>query len=307
MKRTIAASFFLALCVQAFAQSPVAGILNRFSDPDKGHVVFIEKGSRAIGIKGGYRNFATDGYADGDGYSLLSLVNIGDGNISIWNVTPKFSWFVADDFSLGVNLDYSGYNAVTNINLDFREIIPSLYRVAEEYGIDSSVANVAISSRSMQHHAWGVGFSARKYLSFFGSRTFGIFGEARLSAKYGITNSTPRDSDLGRFRFSQTAQVGIDLCGGLAVRLKEGSAIMVSVPLFGVAWNGSWQDQTRKFEVAQRDEDGKAVKDAEGNIQYRVASVAGGGKMSSIKASRSLDLVGIQIGYSHYIKPKKKH
>ena len=305
MKRIVIAAFML-LGIEAFAQGPVMGILNRFSDPDKGKVVFIEKGSRAIGIKGGYRNFAADGYADGDGFSLLSMVNLGDCSLSMWSVTPKFYWFVADDFSLGVNVNYSGYNARTNINMDFRELFPVIYRLSEEYGVDNSIANVAISSRSMQHHAWGIGFSARKYVSFFGSKTFGIFGEARLIAKYGITNSTPLDSELGRFRFSQTAQVGIDLCGGLAVRLKEGSAITISLPLFGVAWNGSWQNQTRTFEVAQRDDEGNPKKDADGNIQYKIASVPGGGKMSSIKASRSIELVGLQIGYCHYIKPKKK-
>ena len=297
----------ILLGVQAFAQSPVAGILNRFTDPDKGHVVFIEKGSRSIGISGSFRSISADGYDDGDGYTIISLLNVGDSRLQTWSVSPKAAWMVADDVSLGVNLTYSGYAADADVRLDFREFLPNLYDYPEVFGDGASAANVAIYARHLVHHSWGAAFAARKYLSFFGSRTFGIFGEGRLFVKYGNSYSTPRnDQNIGKTRFSQTGQVGLQIAGGLAVRLRDNSALTVSVPLFGVAWNGSWQDQTRNYRSPQRDEAGNKVKDADGNVVYDVLSVKGGGKMSSIKASRAVDLVGIQIGYVRFIEPKKK-
>lgn len=307
MKKIVAAALML-LSLQAMAQSPVAGVLNRFTDPEKGHTVFIEKGNRAMGISGNYYNFNASGYADGDGFSLLSLLNMGDGLVHAWNVVPRMSWFVADDISLGANLLYSGYVADTDINLDFREVLPELYKWLGE---SSDVANVAISSRHMVHHNVGLAFSARKYMSFFGSRTFGVFGEARLFAKYGNTFSSPRNPEkLGKTRTSQTAQVGLDIAGGLAVRLRDNSAITISIPIIGVTWNGAWQDNTRQYRTT-KDENGDPLGNdpVTGETLDRVVSVPGGGRMSYLRVSRAtnvLDLIGIQIGYTHFIKSKKK-
>lgn len=306
MKKTIVAALML-LSFQAFAQTPIAGILNRFTDPDKGRTVFVEKGNHAIGFSGNYYSFNADGYADGDGFSLLSLINMGDGVVHAWNVVPRLSWFVADDISIGANLLYSGYVADTNINLDFREILPSLYAWLD----DSSIANVAISSRHMVHHNWGLAFSARKYISFFGSKTFGVFGEARLFAKYGNTFSCPRtEKQFGKTRVSQTAQAGIDIAGGLAVKLKDNSALTISVPIIGLTWNGAWQSSERRYEAIKKDEEGNRMKNPDGTFITEEVVVPGGGKMSYLRVSRAtnvLDLIGIQIGYTHFIGPKPKN
>ena len=167
MKKIFIAALML-LGVEAFAQGPVSSVLNRFTDPEKGHVVFLEKGNRSMGISGNFYSFNAAGYTDGDGFSMLSLLNMGDGKVLAWDVAPRFSWFVADDLALGASILYNGYNADTDINLDFREVVPALYKWL---GDASGVANVAISSRHMQHHNWGLAFTARKYLSFFGSKT----------------------------------------------------------------------------------------------------------------------------------------
>ena len=306
MKKIIAAALML-LSFQAFAQTPIAGVLDRFTDPQKGRVTFIEKGGRSIGVSGSYYNFNASGYADGDGFSILSLLNMGTGKLHYWNVAPRFSWFVADDLALGANILYSGYVADTNLNLDFREVVPALYKWL---GDASSVANVAISSRHMVHHNWGLAFSARKYISFFGSRTFGVFGEGRLYAKYGNTFSAPLNPEkLGKTRTSQTGQVGIDLAGGLAVRFPDNSAITISVPIVGLSWNGAWQDSVRQYEAVKKDDTGATVLDANGDPVYEVVSVPGGGKMSFFRVDRAtnvFDIIGIQFGYVRYIQPKKK-
>ena len=148
MKKTIIAALIL-LSFQAFAQTPIAGILNRFTDPDKGHTVFVEKGNHALGFSGNYYSFNAAGYADGDGFSLLSLLNMGDGVVHAWNVVPRISWFVADDISIGANLLYSGYVADTNINLDFREVLLAMWALrAEIVNEQWAVAEVA------EQNAW---------------------------------------------------------------------------------------------------------------------------------------------------------
>lgn len=281
MKKICTLALLLA-CFSAQAQGPVTRYLeDRFGVPE--NPVFIEKGSHAWGISGGYRNFSAVGDDSiNAGYSLLSLLNVGNGQLKVWNVSPSYSTFLADDLSLGFALHYNGYAIDTDINLDLRDIINST----------SEALNFTLSNRSYRHHAGGVSAALRKYMSFFGSKSIAVFGEGRLYGSYGVTSSTPRDAkDFNRDRVSQSFGVGLKAAGGVAVKLRDGSAITVSIPIFGVAYNFSKQDKTTT--VVKRDDNGDVIS---------TESVKGQAHMSSFDASRSTDLLGIQFGFVKYIK-----
>lgn len=282
MKRLLLITLLL-LPLSAFAQNnPIDKALSRFTDPDNpDYSVFLAKGGRSIGIGGSYRLFNVDGENPGDGYSILSLLNIGEGKLQTWNVTPSFSWFVADDVSLGISLNYGGYLVDTDIKLDFRDIL----------GSDDEDLNVQISNRHMLHHKVGAGFTARRYKSLFGSKMLGVFAEGRLFSSYGVTMSHPISKDGGdakKIRISNTFSLGIDIAGGVAVKLKDNSVLTLSVPIVGVDWNHSHQDKYW------------TVKDAEGD------KVSGSAKMDRFTIARNVDALGIQVGYTRYILPKKK-
>ena len=183
MKKICTLALLLA-CISAQAQGPVSRYLQgRFGVPE--HPVFIEKGSRAIGIKGGFRSFSVSGDdATNVGYALLSLLNVGDGRLKVWNVAPSFSTFIADDLSLGVSLHYNGYAVSTNLRLDLRDIIDTT----------NEAFNLTVSNRSMQHHAGGVSIALRKYIPFFGSQMLAVFAEGRLQGTYGITRRAYPDA-----------------------------------------------------------------------------------------------------------------
>lgn len=275
-----------------FAQSPINSILDRFVDQEKGRTVFLEKGHRAIGISGGYRSFNVGGEdpLSGDGYSILSLLNIGNGKFRMYNVSPSFSYFLADDLSLGIRLDYSGYLLDTDLKLDLRDI--------SEY-----LPNLQVTSRHYQSNVWGGSLSLRKYLSFFGSRTFGVFGEARLYGNYGRVVSCPLEDLMAetgevdeygekvtvntgktvqvtqKQRVSDAYGVGLKLAVGLCVKLRDNSAIVVSLPVVGVGYSFT-----------------KQFKNNTGNTA----------RMSQFNISRELDYMSIQIGYTRYIKSKKR-
>ena len=270
MKKLFLVLAFVLPGVSALAQSPISNFLSRFEDPEKGSVTFIEKGNRAFGISGGYRRFTASGETDGDGFSILTLLNIGEGQLQMWSVSPTFSWFVANDVSLGVSLDYSGYLVDTDLRIDLRDVIAS----------DSEALNFTISSRHMEHHKGGVAFSGRRYLSFFGSKVFGIFAEGRLYGQYGTTNSHPRKEGSTRLRVSTSYSAGLKIAGGAAVRLRDNSALSVSIPIIGAAWSLTHQEKTWKENT-------------------------GRANMSSFNISRDLDYVGVQFGYVRYIKPKR--
>ncbi len=269
----LVAALFLGMSL--YAQGPIKSMLKRFEDPDKGHVTFIKKGNRAVGIGGSYKSYTAGGTVDGDGYSILSILNIGDGQFSNWNVTPSFHYFLADDFSLGVALNYTGYLIDTNIKLDFRSMLSPFF----EEEADLSSLNVQLSSRHMYRHKGGLAITARKYLSFFGSQTFGVFAEGRLYGNYGMTHSNPR-TNVYKIRTSRMIDLGFKIAGGLAVRLRDNSAFTVSIPVVGIAW--SQTKQTKSWLVGENQ-----------------------ARMSSFQIARNVDALGIQIGYIRYIAPKK--
>ena len=280
MKRILCIALCL-LSVNAMAQ----GILNRFTDPEKGKVVFIEKGSRALGIAGGYRSFNAGGDVLGDGYAVLSLLNIGTGKLSVYNVAPSFSYFVADDLALDPRLEYSGYTLNTDLRLDLRNIINLDGLVEDDPELKSELndlLNLRISGRHMVRNSWGASIALRKYLSFFGSQTFGLFGEARLFGNYARLTSCPMEETgalvVDKMRISNSFSVGLNLAVGLAVKLKEGSTLSASLPVFGLAYSYT-----------------KQHKNQSGNNAH----------LSQFKAARSIDLLGVQVGYKHYIKSKK--
>ena len=301
MKKTFAVltlSAAMLLSGQAvFAQSPIQNALTRFTDPEKGHTVFIDKGHYALGIAGSYHSFSAGG--DGAvGYSILSFLNIGNGRLALYEVTPSFSYFLADDLSLGVRLDYDGFTLDTDLRanlgelFNFSGIIDMVNAYSEEEGNEGSeleeqlydLMNLRISGRHMVYNSWGTSFALRKYMSFFGSKTFAVFGEARLYGKYGRMESCPIDKKgvfvESKMRTSDIYSVGLKMGAGLAVRLRDNSAITIGLPIVGVTYSYTRQHKETK-------------------------SGANDAHMSQFNISRDIDLMALQVGYTHYIRRKK--
>ena len=270
----------------ASAQGPIQNALDRFTDPDKGRTVFIEKGHYALGISGGYRSFRAAGDGTGNGYAILSILNIGDGQFSMYNVAPSFSYFLANDLSLGLNLDYSGYTLDTDIRANLNEWVNLGFdeetedpEMAEMQNMLKDALNVRLSGRHMVRNSWGGSLALRKYLSFFGSKTFGIFGEARLYGSYGRIESCPIDSNgefkQNKLRTSDIYSAGLKLGAGLCVRLRDNSAFSFSLPIVGASYN-----YTRQYKVKSNNN----------------------AHMSQFSISRDIDFMAIQVGYTRYIK-----
>lgn len=296
MKKLITLAFLLAT-VTAFAQDPVTKYLEkRFGGEEK--TVFMTKGSHAIGIKGGYRSFSVVGDdATNQGYTLLSMLNIGEGTLRVWNVSPSFSKFLADDFCLVAALHYSGYKVNSDLRLDLREIVNT---TAEDL-------NFRISNRVMIHHSLGASVALRKYVPLFGSKSIAVFGEGRLEGSYGATSNSPRDREDKAFlrdRLSAVFTVALKAGGGVSVKLKDNSAVTVSVPLFGLAYNYSKQDKITTEVITEEKPD---PADPQKTISVEtVKQINSTTHMSSFNAARSVDFLGIQIGYTRFIEPKRK-
>ena len=293
MKRLFLTATILMAGIVASAQ----GILNRYSEPGSAGTVFIPKGNKAIGISGGYRSINVGGEdpASGDGYAILSMLNIGNGEFCKYNVSPSFSFFYADDLSLDVRLDYSGYKLETDLKLDLRK-----YDFLDELFGDEH--NYTIASRSIKKNSWGLSLALRKYQSFFGSRTFGVFGELRLFGEYSKVTSCPTEDFVvetyidedgdemtrkihssetiyrrDQERVSNIYSTGLKLAAGVAVKLKDNSALTVSIPIIGATYGYT-----------------KQHKEDTGNNAH----------ISQFNITRDIDFISIQIGYVRYFTAK---
>lgn len=289
MKRLLITLALAWMTICASAQSPIQNALSRFTDPEKGHTVFIEKGHYALGLSGGYRSFSAAGDGAGNGYSILSILNIGDGKFAMYDVAPSFSYFLADDLSLGLRLDYSGYTLDTDIRANLNEWINLGFEeeaedpeMAEMQDMLKDALNVRISGRHMVKNAWGGSLALRKYLSFFGSKTFAVFGEARLYGNYGRILSCPIDKvgvyEEKKMRTSDIYSAGLKLGAGLCVKLRDNSALTIGIPIIGASY-----DYTRQHK-------------AQGNNNAH---------LSQFSVSRDIDFMALQVGYTHYIRSKK--
>ena len=277
-------------CATTFAQDPVTRYLEERFDGSEDGKAFVRKGSRSIGIKGGFRSFNASGdESTNTGYALLSMLNIGNGQLKVWNVSPSIQYFLSNDLSLGASLDYTGYAVSTDIRLDLRDIVNS----------SNEELNLTLSNRAIQHHALGLSLVMRKYVPLFGSKYVAVFGEGRFQTSYGATSNQPLDvKDYNRERLSGALSVSLKAGGGLAVKLKNNNAITVSIPLFGIGYSYTSQEKTTTTMQETTDASGATVK-----VPVTEKSRS---HMSNFNASRSLDLLGIQFGFVRFIEPKRR-
>lgn len=277
MKRLLCFATLVSVAMSVFGQN--SGILKRYTDPDIGSTVFIEKGYRSINLVGGYRSIRAGGDATGDGYSILSLLNIGNGEYINYNISPSISFFIKDDLSVDLRLEYSGYKLDADIRADLREIL-NLESIDDEEEREEigDLLNIHLLGRHISRKSWGTAIALRRYLSFFGSKTIGLFGEARLYGEYGQIESYPLRQGIenkSKLRNSDIWSAGLKLGAGLCVKLRDNSAITLSIPLLGATYSYTSQYKTKTDSRSH---------------------------LSQFNISRDIDYLAIQIGYSLYLK-----
>ena len=110
----------------------------------------------------------------------------------------------------------------------------------------------------------------------------------------------PRNTEKAfrREKISDGIGIGAKLAAGLAVKLRDGSAITVSIPIFGVSWSGTNQTKTT-IEMVD-------VTDGSGNvIKTEPHTTTSKSFLHQFNASRNTDILGIQFGFVRYIEPKR--
>lgn len=193
---------------------------------------YIEKGTVAIGLAGGYNNYNASGTTVGGGATLLGIVNNLGGNVTTVNVTAGVSWFFTNNMSLGARFSYANYG----MDLDNAKLMSIM----------------ELSNQHIVTQTYSGALAYRGYLPLFNSKVFALFGEARLTGLMGYTKNY-EELERGKVgTYSDVFSLSLGLYPGISMFVTNNIAVEISLPLLegGYQWDQQIQGQARESKLS---------------------------------------------------------
>lgn len=181
--------------------------------------VFIPKGYIGGGLTFSYKTLDMGNSTNDVGYSMLfSLLSGLQGEMYTLGVSPSFSYFVADNLSVGARLDYD------RTSLDVGNLGLSL----------GDLASISIQDYHMLKNAYSGAVAMRYYMPIANSRRIAMFGEVRLGCEIGesVSYKVVDGRNLGTFQSIYGG--GINFVPGLCVFATNEMCVEVSVGVLGL-------------------------------------------------------------------------
>ena len=216
IRRTLLFLAVQVLCLGISAQK------RGMSNPD---AVFIEQGTKSIGLSFGYDSWDVSG---DNGFLLLGIVDDAEGYVRQSDVSAQGAWFVKDNLSLGLKVGY----------------------VDTRFSIDSTkILNVLFPDRHITRQTFDGALTGRGYLPLFDGKVIAMFCEGRLSGSVGYYKSYKKTSNGKEGDMNDIWSASIGLYPGISVFATHNVSFEVMLPLFeaGVRWqqqNGTDWDGT---------------------------------------------------------------
>ena len=172
--------------------------------------VYIEKGTFAASLSGGYNQLGASGLDDATQYSLFGLIENVKGDLTVYDVHAGLSWFFADNFAAVFRVGYSSLD----VNLD-----------------SSSILNTEINNKHITRPRLTVAAGSRAYLPLFNSKVVAMFCEGRLTGSLGSSKSYA-DSERGKEgTYNDINQFALGFYPGVSMFLTNNLAVEVSLPM----------------------------------------------------------------------------
>lgn len=174
--------------------------------------LFIPKGIWQMALTASYGEFSTEDL------QILDLVSDIDFNGHIFSIKPAFSYFVANNSSIGLRFGYtSGKAALGRLNVDL--------------GDDMNFDLMDIMYRSKDYSA---AFTYTHYLGITRRGRFGIFNEVELAVAGGSSDfNRPYEGKLRRTH-TNVLQGSLNFSPGLCVYILEPLSFNISFGVFGL-------------------------------------------------------------------------
>lgn len=126
----VALAIAFSLC-EAHAQTPSRGLISSGEKP------FIPKGTKSLGISVAHNNYLLGGNPDNGYNAFFSLFDNVNADMATWSLAANGSYFLKDDFAIGVRLGYDRTELnVNSANLSLSDLGLSLgdnYHIDHEY------------------------------------------------------------------------------------------------------------------------------------------------------------------------------
>lgn len=187
---------------------------------------FIPKGTIGTGVAFSYNNYAIGQGADDVGYSVLfSLIGDIHANMQTWGVAPWISYFVTDNFALGVRVDYDRSSfGLGNANISLGDL-----------------ASFAINDYYFLKQSYTGAITGRYYIPISNSKRFAMFTELRAITGYAQSETYSMEDGMKFGTYQDIYKFELGLVPGLSVFVTNEVAVEVSVGLMGFNYNKTVQ------------------------------------------------------------------
>lgn len=183
---------------------------------------FIPKGTVATGVTFSYHDYNLGQGADDAGYSaLMSLIGDVHGTMQSWGAAPWLSYFVADNFSVGVRFDYDRSElGLGNANISLGDL-----------------ANFSLSDYHFLRQSYTGSITGRYYIPFADSKRFAMFAELRAVGGYGQSETYKVTDGLKFGTYQDIYKLELGFVPGLCAFVTDNVAVEVSVGLLSLNYN----------------------------------------------------------------------
>ena len=194
---------------------PAVGLLAQKRGMSNPNAVFVEKGTRSIGISAGWNSWNAQGE---DGVDLLGIISGVKGSVNLFDVTAGGAWFVKDNLSVGLRVGFSDARA----DIDSTRFLGNDER-----------------DRHLIREALKGSVTCRQYLPLFDGRIIALFVEGRLTGQTGFYKNYNMTAQGKEGSYTGTGGVSLGFYPGVSVFATDRISFELSLPLLegGYAWN----------------------------------------------------------------------
>ncbi len=181
--------------------------------------VFVPKGTVHTGINFSYNTVDFGQTADDAGYSMLfDLLNGLKANMYTFGLAPQFSYFFADNLSVGWRFDYDR----SQLDLDNASL-----SLSDDLGF-------GIADYHMHQHMFSGSLTMRYYVSIADSKRFAIFAEGRATGAFGQSKTWNVEEDRKVGTYQKITKGALTFVPGICIFAHDNVAVEVAIGILGV-------------------------------------------------------------------------
>lgn len=181
--------------------------------------VFIPKGTIGGGVTVSYNTYDLGGSTNDVGYSMLfSLLSGIKGSMYTYGIAPNLSYFVADNFSVGLRFDYDETQLqVGNLGISLGDL-----------------ASLSIKDYNMSKISYSGSLTGRYYMPIANSRRIAMFGEFRLTGNFAESLTYQAKDGYNTGTFQTIYGAALNIVPGLCVFATNNACVEVAVGILGI-------------------------------------------------------------------------